>query len=148
MYVQSTWKATASHNPDNAYRAFTTSGWSSGVPQQPGMWFQFELPEPVTLAQLQFQFGGASGWGRAQGTPAPAPGSPPVVIPRAFRVQVSMDGSTWSAPVAEVQATGAGSVIAFPPVTTKYVRITQTATADAAPPWSIQQLQLLELRPR
>ena len=148
MYVQSTWKATASHNPDNAYRAFTTSGWSSGVPQQPGMWFQFELPEPVTLAQLQFQFGGASGWGRAQGTPAPAPGSPPVVIPRAFRVQVSMDGSTWSAPVAEVQATGSGSVIAFSPVNTKYVRITQTATADAAPPWSIQQLQLLELRPR
>ncbi len=148
MFVQSSWKATASHNSDNAYRAFTTSGWSSGVPQQPGMWFQFELPEPVTLAQLQFQFGGAPGWGRAQGTAAPAPGSPPVVIPRAFRVQVSMDGSTWSAPVAEVQGTGAGSVIAFTPVKTKYVRITQTATADPAPPWSIQQLQLLALRPR
>ncbi len=146
--VQASWKASASHNSDNAYRAFTTSGWSSGVPQQAGMWFQFELPEPATLAELQFQFGGAPGWGRAQGAPAPAPGTPPVLVPRAFRVQVSNDGSTWSAPVAEVQGTGAGSVIAFTPVTTKFLRITQTAAADSAPPWSIQQLQLLELRRR
>ena len=44
--------------------------------------------------------------------------------------------------------TGAASVIAVTPVSTKYVRITQTAAADTAPPWSIQQLQLLELRRR
>ena len=148
MHVQSTWKASASHNSENAYRAFTTSGWSSGTPQQPGMWFQFELPEPVTLAEMQFQFGGAPGWGRAQGVPAPPPGTPPVIIPRAYRVQMSMDGSTWSAPVAEVPGSAASSVIAFAPAKTKFVRITQTATADSAPPWSIQQLQLLELRSR
>jgi len=112
------------------------------------MWFQFELPEPVTLAEMQFQFGGAPGWGRAQGVPAPPPGTPAVIIPRAYRVQMSMDGSTWSAPVAEVPGSAASSVIAFAPAKTKFVRITQTATADSAPPWSIQQLQLLELRSR
>jgi mono/diheme cytochrome c family protein len=148
MYVKSTWKASASTNAENAYRAFTTSGWSSVTPQQPGMWFQFELPEPVTLAELHFQFGGAPGWGRAQGVPALPAGTPLPIVPRAFRVQVSNDGTTWGAPVAEVQATSANSVIAFTPVKTRFVRITQTATADAAPPWSIQQLQLLELRPR
>ncbi|MDQ2666604.1 MAG: c-type cytochrome [Gemmatimonadota bacterium] len=148
MHVQSTWKATASHNSENAYRAFTTSGWSSGVPQQPGMWFQFELPAPVTLAELQFQFGGAPGWGRVQGAPAPPVGTPPVIVPRTYRVQVSMDGSTWSAPIAEVSGSAVNSVIAFAPVKTKFVRITQTASADSPPPWSIQQLQLLELRAR
>ena len=110
------------------------------------MWFQFELPEPVTLAELQFQYGGASGWGRAQGAPAPTPAQA-AVVPRAFRVQVSNDGTTWSAPIAEVQSTSVNSVIAFTPVKTRFVRITQTAVADSAPPWSIQQLQLLELRP-
>ena len=143
MYVQSTWKATASHNSENAYRAFTTSGWSSVAPQQAGMWFQFELPAPVTLAELQFQYGGASGWGRTQGASGSAQ---PVVAPRAFRVQVSNDGTQWSAPIAEMQSTGANTVIDFTPVKTRFVRITQTATADSAP-WSIQQLQLLVLRP-
>ena len=148
MHVQASWKSSASHNSENAYRAFTTSGWSSGVPQQAGMWFQFELPEPTTLAELQFQFGGAPGWGRAQGVPAPPAGTPPVIVPRAYRVQVSMDGTMWSAPVAEVPGSATNSVIAFAPVRTKFVRITQTAAADSAPPWSIQQLQLLEMRPR
>jgi hypothetical protein len=59
-----------------------------------------------------------------------------------------MDGTTWSAPVATGEGTGQTTVIAFAPVQAKFVRITQTATVDAAPPWSIQRLRLFEIAGR
>jgi F5/8 type C domain len=64
--------------------------------------------------------------------------------PRGYTVTVSMDGTTWSAPVATGEGTGQTTVISFAPVQAKFVRITQTATVDAAPPWSIQRLRLFE----
>jgi hypothetical protein len=57
-----------------------------------------------------------------------------------------MDGATWSEPVAAGQGTGPSTTITFAPTRTKFVRITQTATTENAPPWAIQQLQLYELR--
>ena len=62
-------------------------------------------------------------------------------FPRGYQVQVSMDGATWS-PVAEGQGTGAQTLIAFPPTRGKFVRITQTAAVDNAPPLSIRRLRL------
>jgi hypothetical protein len=61
-------------------------------------------------------------------------------------VQVSLDGSTWSEPVAEGQGTGPSVDIAFAPVRAKFVRITQTASTDGLPAWGIQQLQPYEIR--
>jgi mono/diheme cytochrome c family protein len=137
MQQQSSWKATASHESDRAVRAFGTAGWSTVVPQQPGMWFQFELPEPTTLAEMRFLSAAFS-----------PPGAPPRPVPyaRGYRVQLSMDGTTWSDPVAEGQGTGPSIVIAFTPARARFVRITQTATTESAPPWAIQQLQLYEIR--
>ena len=138
MHVQATWKASASHNSENAYRAFGTAGWSSVAPQLPGMWFQFELPTPTVLAEIQFSSGGRGG--------PPLPGPPPLMpFPRGYRLQVSMDGTTWSAPVAEGEGVGPLTMIAFTPVRTKFVRITQTGTETGAPPWNVQQLQLYEV---
>jgi mono/diheme cytochrome c family protein/glucose/arabinose dehydrogenase len=107
---------------------------------------------------------GAPGGGTAPpagaGQPAEAPpGGPPpgfgaqptpaaLGYPRGFAVTVSMDGTTWSAPVATGEGTGQTTVIAFAPVQAKFVRITQTATVDAAPPWSIQRLRLFEIAGR
>jgi beta-glucosidase len=64
--------------------------------------------------------------------------------PRGYTVTVSMDGTTWSAPVATGGGAGQTTVISFAPVQAKLVRITQTATVDAAPPRSIQRLRLFE----
>ncbi|MDB4881937.1 MAG: coagulation factor 5/8 type domain protein, partial [Gemmatimonadetes bacterium] len=138
MRLQSSWKATASHNGDGAARAFGTAGWSSVVPQQAGMWFQFELPEPATLAEIQFQ--SAAGYTPPNTPPRPLP------YPRGYRVQVSMDGTAWSDPVAEGQGAGQSTLIAFTPVRAKFVRITQTATSADAPAWAMQQIQLYEMR--
>jgi len=103
------------------------------------MWFQFELPEPTTLAEMRFL--SAPGF-TPQGSPPR-----PATYPRGYRVQLSMDGTTWSEPVAEGQGTGSPTVITIAPARTRFVRITQTATTENAPPWAIQQLQLYELRP-
>ena len=56
-----------------------------------------------------------------------------------------MDGSTWSAPVAQGAASGSFTTITFAPVQAKFVRITQTASAADAP-LAIQRLKLFEAR--
>ena len=140
LHQQSSWKATASHQSDRAVRAFGTAGWSTQVPQEPGMWFQFELPEPITLAEMRFV---SNPSGPPQG------GARPVPYARGWEVRVSMDGTTWSEPVARGQGSGpATTIVLNQPARARFVRITQTATTESAPPWGIQQLQLYEIRPR
>jgi glucose/arabinose dehydrogenase/cytochrome c5 len=63
--------------------------------------------------------------------------------PRAYKVQVSLDGTTWSPPVAEGHGAPT-TIIAFAPVRAKFVRITQTASPESAPAWSIQRLKLYQ----
>jgi hypothetical protein len=67
-------------------------------------------------------------------------------FPRDYKVQVSMDGTTWSAPVAEGRGTGPAMQIVFAPVRARFVRITQTAEDATAPMWNMQQMQLYEMR--
>ena len=181
---QPEWKASASHNTAAASNAFTFLTWNTAAPQQPGMWFQVELPEPVALTEIQFVStaaggrGGGRGRGAARGEapgnppgaaapggamqpPAPgvAPGAAPemavppapnpaaVGYPRGYTVTVSTNGTTWSAPVARGEGNGQTTTISFAPVQAKFVRITQTAAVDAAPPWSIQRLRLFAAAP-
>ncbi len=63
------WKATASHNADSAGNALTLAAWTTGAPQEPGMWFQVELPQPAMVAEIQFDSGfpGGRGVGRGGG---------------------------------------------------------------------------------
>jgi mono/diheme cytochrome c family protein len=188
MVAQPTWKVTASHNAQAAGAALTFTTWTTGAPQQPGMWLQVELPEAVRLTEIQFESPGAGrgggGGGRAA-APAAAPGAnapagppagvagnvppaatqaagaapqaaapaaappalppPPAATPRSYKVEVSMDGTNWGTPVAQGEGKGLSTVIAFAPVRAKYVRITQTGTAEPPVNWSIQRLRLFEL---
>lgn len=83
LSVQPTWKVSASHATENAGRGLTTQGWSSGAPVEPGMWYQVELPEPVMVAELQFNSpAGGRGGGPGRGAPAgPPPGAPGAAVP-------------------------------------------------------------------
>jgi hypothetical protein len=47
--------------------------------------------------------------------------------------------------VAEGEGKGQSTAITFAPVRAKYVRITQTGTAEPPTPWSIQRLRLYEV---
>jgi mono/diheme cytochrome c family protein/glucose/arabinose dehydrogenase len=132
------WRISASHNSAAAAGALNFARWTTGAPQQAGMWFQIELPAPLMLTEMQFDSptlgGGRSG-------PPPA-----ATFPRAYQVQVSSDGQTWSAPVAQGEGSGRTTAITFAPVRARFVRITQTATLDNAPPWSIERLRLYQAR--
>jgi hypothetical protein len=230
------WRATASHNERQANRAFNPSGWTSGVPQQPGVWFQIELPEPADLTAIEFESAetaprrqpgawGASvssgaipgsgattivarvaegaatserpaasepasyppptvgrldrepasgaedapgapslgpisrtparvapagGAGVSRGAPSgpgPAPDAAEAALaaigfPRIYRVQVSSDGREWSLPVAAGHGSGRRTVISFPRLSTKFLRITSISTEQDLPPWSIRNLRL------
>ena len=100
------------------------------------MWIQVSLPQPVVLTEIQFDSPPIAGGGS---------GAPPIAtFPRGYRVDVSTDGTTWSAPVAEGQGSGRVTAIAFAPVRARVVRITQTAATENAPVWSIERLRLFE----
>ncbi len=136
LLPDATWRASASHNAAAAAAAFDFTRWSSGAPQQAGMWFQVELPRVFTLAEIQFDSQIIAGGG---GGAAPA-----VTAPKGYRVEVSLDGKTWKGPIAEGQGTGRTTAIAFAPVDAKFVRITQTATVEDAPVWTMERLRLYE----
>jgi mono/diheme cytochrome c family protein/glucose/arabinose dehydrogenase len=136
------WKATASHNPNDAIAGLRLTTWSSGAPQAAGMWFQVELPNAETLTELQFQSppaaerGAAVAAGGAPINTATGPG-----FPRGFRVETSTDGSSWQQ-AAEGASTGPMTSVTFAPVTAKFLRISLTTGVENGPPWSIQSLKL------
>ena len=113
------------------------------------MWFQVELPQPVSVTELQFAStaGGRGGGGGGRGAvaapgAAPAP-APTAGYPRGFKVEASVNGTTWVT-TAEGRGAGSPTIIAFRPVPAKFVRITQTAPAEGPATWSIQQLRIYE----
>jgi mono/diheme cytochrome c family protein len=140
-----TWKLTASHNPSAASGAVTMMAWNSEAPQAPGMWFQIEMPQAETITEIRFDSTVPGGRGRGNARQG-APGQPPAAAPtpgypRAYKVETSMDGTTW-ARAAEGQGSGATTIISFQPARAKFLRLTQTGSAADAPAWSIQQLRL------
>jgi mono/diheme cytochrome c family protein len=160
LVADSRWKLTASHNAALAPNALGLVAWTSGAPQEPGMWLQLELPEPVMLTEIQFSaesaFARGGGGGRGRGAPLPGttPMSPATAevlatggYPRGYQLQVSMDGAVWSAPVAEGRGAPRSTVISFSPVRARFARITQTATTPAAPAWVVTSLRLYEAGP-
>ncbi len=135
LAVDASWKATASHNSQSAAQAFSFATWTTGVAQAPGMWFQVEMPQSALITEVQFA-SSRSGGGRGAGAAPPTSG-----YPREYVVEVSEDGATWTRAAAGA-GSGATTEIRFAPVQGRFVRITQTAGSDGAPPWSMQRLRL------
>jgi mono/diheme cytochrome c family protein len=139
--VDPSWVASSSHNSDRAANGLTLAAWTTGEPQQPGMWFQVELPKPANVTEIQFDSGppgGRAGRGGGRGIGG-GRGGPPTFgsHPAAYQVQVSMDGKSWGKPVAEGKGTGTPTIITFRPVQAKFVRVTQTGTAENQAAWSV-----------
>ncbi len=136
LVTEPAWVASASHNSEDASRGLNFAGWTTAAPQAAGMWYQVELPSALTIAELQFdsppQPGGRSGV------------PPAATYPRGWQVEVSTDGRTWAPPVAQGTGTAAITVITFPPVRARFVRITLTDAAPDAPAWSVQGLRLYQ----
>jgi mono/diheme cytochrome c family protein/glucose/arabinose dehydrogenase len=141
LEIQSTWQVTSSHSVPtkiggtaSTLGAFSFEGWTTGIGQEPGMWFQIAFPSPQKLAQIEFV---SAPNRRGFGPKAP----PPIeTYPRDYVVQVSSDGKTWT-PIAEGKASNASTTVQFKPVETKFLRIL-LAGAKNESPWSMQQLTL------
>jgi hypothetical protein len=167
-------KLTASAAPAEAPNALTLRGWSSEEPQSAGMWFQIELPQAMLVNEVQFDSAternpgarAARGGAGAPGAAVPAAaggrgpaargaaarggfGGPPIIgYPRGYSVQTSMDGKSWSKPVAQGKGDDSHTSIAFTPTRAKFIRITQTETLDDAPSWSINNLRVYQAAAR
>ncbi|MDB6037546.1 MAG: coagulation factor 5/8 type domain protein, partial [Verrucomicrobiales bacterium] len=126
---RSDWKLTASHNPGslrNAVDGNPSTRFDTSASQTPGMWVQIELPLSVTINALILDS-------------TPSPGD----YPRGYKVQVSPDGNDWSAPIAVGKGRDAITEIDFSPVTTRFIRITQTGAVDGLF-WSIHELNIFQ----
>jgi hypothetical protein len=87
----SDWKLSASHNSETVANVSAGAGrWDTGAPQEPGMWFQIELPQASTISEVQFDssaagranaglggFGGLGVTPPAAAAPAPPRGAGP-----------------------------------------------------------------------
>ena len=121
------WKLTASHKPQDCAKAVDgnpDSRYTTGVPQAPGMWFQIELPAETSVVGLELDNTKSAN-----------------DFPRGYTVETSKDGQTWDKPVATGKGYGPVTDITFPPVKTKFIRITQTGSASGTY-WSIHELEV------
>jgi hypothetical protein len=149
MVNYSEWKATASHNAETAGDGINGTGttrWTSGVPQEPGMWFQLEFPRIVSVAELVVETSIRGQAGVAAMFTGPRGNTIPAISPAAYRVQVSTDGTTWSEPVAEGKGEFPTTVISMKPARAKFVRITQTGTAPNKLGWGIQRIRIFAIQ--
>ena len=142
------WKMSASQNSDAAGGGLTLTGWNTGTPQRAGMWFQIDMPAAQTVAEIQFLSPVPGGTGAAVSASG-APVQPQEVsgygFPRAFTVDVSSDGRSWTT-VAEGASRGPATIVTFPPTRATTLRITLTADGPDVPAWSVQDLRVLGVR--
>jgi hypothetical protein len=108
------------------------------------MWWQVELREAENLAEFHFYSEESGGGGRGRG--APPPSAFQTSAPRGYRVQLSMDGTTWSEPVAEGRANSTMNAITWTPRSARFLRITQTAASPGLPPWEMFNAKLYARR--
>lgn len=141
---QPDWQVRASHSAPtrvggtgDPVGAFSFEGWTTGVAQDKGMWFQVALPAEKTITEIHFNSPQISrGW--REGSPPPLQ-----THPRNYIVQISSDGEKRSNPIAGGEGSPPAMRIQFKPVKTRYIRITQTGGINSEnEPWSMQELKL------
>jgi hypothetical protein len=125
------WKLTASSgkNMAHAVDGNVETRFDTNAFQKPGMWLQIELPQQKEISGLVLDSTLSAN-----------------DYPRGYKVELSTDGTAWRQPV----AVGSGKLprieITFDPAPAKFVRITQTGSAEGSY-WSVHELQVYGRRP-
>ena len=120
----------------SAAGALTFLGWTTGVPQQAGHVAPDRIAGTGDADRNSVHFvDGRRRARRCAGVDVPARISGPGVARR---------DDVERQPVAEGQGSPGTTTITFAPVSARFVRITQTANATDAPPWSMRLLRLYE----
>ncbi|MCA9612796.1 MAG: discoidin domain-containing protein [Myxococcales bacterium] len=121
------WKLTASHGAGDLHHAVDGDAgtrWTTGTPQQPGMWLCLELPEAaeVTAIELDTEQSGGD-------------------FPEHYEVYASADGVAWGAPIATGEGKKKDPLLRVPATTTRFLKVVQTGKKDGLW-WSIHELRL------
>jgi len=102
----------------------SSSRWTSNRPQQAGTWLTVELPEATELTGIDLETRGSAN-----------------DFPQSYEVRTSTDGEKWSDPIASGDGKRDDSVIRWAPVTTRFLKVTQTGKKRGLY-WSIHELHL------
>ena len=124
---QNQWKLTSSHGHKSLGGCIDDdqmSRYTTNAHQKPGMWIQIELPKVSEVSQITLDAG-------------PSPRD----YPRGYEVISSIDGKTWSKPIAKGDGKSAVTKIKFPSTKARFFKITQTKKATKLY-WSIHELSL------
>ena len=124
---QKQWKLTASHGQDELKGCVDhdmSSRFTTGKFQNPGMWVQVELPKISEITQITLDAGSSTG-----------------DYPRGYEVVASIDGKTWTKPIARGDGKSAVTNIKFAPTKAKFLKITQTKRHSGLY-WSIHEMSL------
>lgn len=137
------WVATASHTgkarvggSELPSGAWSFEGWTTGMDQEFGMWFQIEMERPYYVSGMAFR---SPAIRRGRGPDAPPPSQ---TCPASYQVEVSMDGENWGTPVTTGSCGSEDISIEFKEKQGRYLRITQTGAPEASAPWKMQQLKV------
>lgn len=129
MHNRPRWKLTASNNAGALSKAVDGNigtRYDTGSHQYPGMWVQIELPEAAEVSGVILDGGEAEN-----------------DFPQGYKVELSLDGTSWGQPVATGNGTCAYTQIVFPTAVAKFIKITQTGSHPTYF-WSIYELQVLQ----
>ncbi len=125
---RSGWTATASASASAGEAALAIDGdpttrWSSRAAQAGSEWLVLDLGATRSFSALTLDAGDDER-----------------DYPRGLALEVSHDGSAWSAPVATVSPDDALSTLRFPAQQARYLRLRQTGAAAAW--WTVRELEL------
>ncbi|MFK5921696.1 MAG: discoidin domain-containing protein [Verrucomicrobiota bacterium] len=123
------WKLSASHNQKSIHNAVDgeiSTRYDTAGSQQPGMWFQIELPQATTISSLVLDTTGSNG-----------------DYPVSYTVHLSKDGKQWGQPVAKggKKQVKTRMSINWPEQKARFIKITQTGAKSSF--WSIHELDVL-----
>jgi glucose/arabinose dehydrogenase/mono/diheme cytochrome c family protein len=121
------WKVSASHNSAAAPLAIDgdpNTRFDTKAFQSPGMTFTVELLQPTLIAGIELDTAKSAN-----------------DYPRGYFVELSADGTNWSKPIAKGAGNAPRTELPFEPATAKFIRITQTGSAQGNF-WSIHEMQI------
>jgi putative membrane-bound dehydrogenase-like protein len=120
-----TWTGTNPGELKQLYDGDRATRWSTGKPQEPGQFVQFDAGKPYRLTRLVLDTEASRN-----------------DFPHQYEVRLSSDGATWSNPVAK----GAGKPLLeldLPAGTVaRYVRVVQTGPVKGGNFWSVHELSV------
>ncbi|MGI8447112.1 MAG: glycoside hydrolase family 30 beta sandwich domain-containing protein, partial [Streptosporangiaceae bacterium] len=103
--------------------------YSTGAPQAPGQYLQVDLSRPERLRQFVLDTGASTG-----------------DYPAGYSVTVSLNGTSWSAPVATGAGSGQITTISLDGRPVRYVRVTLTVSSGSW--WSVADVRAYVKSPR